>query len=164
MIDWTEKPKICSKFAICAVQYNKFCCKLLVVFFVLTSVLFWIVHETTFYVFYTVRSSSSGNEDKKLNTGNNILQLYVKEWLRFRVQSIFLSYILNIYSNLCEADSLGENSGVGLLNTGCLLYIGFGRDHHMRSQKFSFTLSKRNKFGTLAIDLLKAEFLFLFFL
>ena len=33
----------------------------------------------------------------------------------------------------------------------------------MRSQKFSFTLNKGYKFGTLATDLLKAEFLFLFF-
>ena len=32
MIDWTEKPKIPLKFATCAVQYNKFCCKPLVVF------------------------------------------------------------------------------------------------------------------------------------
>ena len=32
----------------------------------------------------------------------------------------------------------------------------------MRSQKFSFTLNKGNKFGTLATDLLKAKFLFLF--
>ena len=68
------------------------------------------------------------------------------------------------YSNLCEADSLGESSGAGPLNTECLLYVGFGRDCYMRSQKFSFTLNKGNKFGTLATDLLKAEFLFLFFL
>ena len=68
-----------------------------------------------------------------------------------------------MYSNLCEADALGESSGAGPLNTGCLPYIGFGRDRHMRSQKFSFTLNKGNKFGTLATDLLKAEFLFLFF-
>ena len=60
-----------------------------------------------------------------------------------------------MYSNLCEADALGESSGAGPLNTGCLPYIGFGRDRHMRSQKFPFTLNKGNKFGNLATDLLK---------
>ena len=55
-----------------------------------------------------------------------------------------------------------ESSGAGPFNTGCLLYVGFGRDRHMRSQKFSFTPNEGNKFGTLATDLLKAEFLFLF--
>ena len=99
----------------------------------------------------------------ELNTGNNILHYmwrydYVSESNPF-VQVLFL----NIYSNQCKADSLRESSGAGPLNTGCLLYIGFGRGHHMRSQKFSFTLNKGNKFGTLATDLLKAEFLFLFF-
>ena len=85
MIDWTEKPKIPSKFAICAVQYNKFCCKPLVVFLYLHLSCFELSMKQLSVFSTLLGQAQVAMKIKKLNTGNNILQLYVKEWLRFWV-------------------------------------------------------------------------------
>ena len=84
MIDWTEKPKIPSKFAICAVQYNKFCCKPLVVFLYLHLSCFELSMKQL-SVFSTLlgQAQVAMKIKTELNTGNNILQLYMNGMITF---------------------------------------------------------------------------------
>ena len=75
MIDWTEKPKIPSKFAICAVQYNKFCCKPLLVFLYLHLSCFELSMKqlSVFSTLLLGQAQVAMKIKTELNTGNNIL-------------------------------------------------------------------------------------------